>query len=317
MRAYGVEENVAVATPTRNPPTGSVFKYFKSDGLLYSKNAAGVEAVINGANGALGVVSAVGYRGSAANQSVAYNTNVELEIQGTQEYGFGTGYSRSGNVVTVANDGVYDFDANVYFNTGSAAGRVYLYIETWTGTDPGIGSATKIAWVETSPIGPAYYGGLHCSGRKSLLAGAKVRCVIYQSITNPTGSTLGASYIHKFDICRIDPVAGALTDSGWTALTLTAGYSALSGYATPSYRKIGNEVHFKGVVTVAASLSAFATLPSGYRPYGGASPELYPVLTNGNTPNTISVATTGAMTLTVMPTAGHSLALAPIKIITD
>lgn len=38
-------------TPTDSPPAGSVFAYFKTDGLLYVKNSSGVEMLLGGGGG--------------------------------------------------------------------------------------------------------------------------------------------------------------------------------------------------------------------------------------------------------------------------
>jgi len=39
------------STPSGNPPAGALFLYFKSDGLLYSKNSSGVEAAVDQGGG--------------------------------------------------------------------------------------------------------------------------------------------------------------------------------------------------------------------------------------------------------------------------
>lgn len=47
-----------IATPTGNPPAGALFLYGKSDGKLYTKDSAGVEAAVAGAGGGGGASGA-------------------------------------------------------------------------------------------------------------------------------------------------------------------------------------------------------------------------------------------------------------------
>lgn len=60
-------------------------------------------------------------------------------------------------------------------------------------------------------------------------------------------------------------------DSGWKDLPLASGFAAYdTGSYLPKYRKIGNLVEVTGAVKpnaqIAATMTTFATLPSGYRP---------------------------------------------------
>ena len=65
----------------------------------------------------------------------------------------------------------------------------------------------------------------------------------------------------------IDAALAALGSGTWTNLTLSAGWSAVSG-RTPQARLVGNTVYIRGAVTGAsgASWASFATLPAGMRP---------------------------------------------------
>lgn len=45
------QELRTIATPTANPPAGALLLYAKSDGSIYTKNSAGVEAAVAGAGG--------------------------------------------------------------------------------------------------------------------------------------------------------------------------------------------------------------------------------------------------------------------------
>lgn len=65
-----------------------------------------------------------------------------------------------------------------------------------------------------------------------------------------------------------------LNDSGWATASLTSGFKAYNNLSsnTPEYRKIGNEVYIRGVVSPTSTLGASSTgvtmftLPAGFRP---------------------------------------------------
>lgn len=63
---------------------------------------------------------------------------------------------------------------------------------------------------------------------------------------------------------------GVTNDSGWITLPYAAGWSAYgSGWQTPQYRRIGNEVKLRGLMVVNTSTGTnpvICTLPVGYRP---------------------------------------------------
>lgn len=72
----------------------------------------------------------------------------------------------------------------------------------------------------------------------------------------------------------VDPTGAAWStwlpyaDTGWLALPLAgSSWTAVSGY-TPEYRRIGNTVYLRGMVTFAAGqyTDTIATMPVGYRP---------------------------------------------------
>jgi len=66
------------------------------------------------------------------------------------------------------------------------------------------------------------------------------------------------------------PASAAMADSGWVNLPLASGATAISG-AVPQYRRIGNMVYLRGGFTnILGSVTAMATLPSGFRPAGSS-----------------------------------------------
>lgn len=72
------------------------------------------------------------------------------------------------------------------------------------------------------------------------------------------------------------------SDSGWITPTLAAGWATPAGNFVPlQYRKIGNEVIFRGAATGATSGDPIFTLPAGYLPPIAAGKELYMAVLNG------------------------------------
>lgn len=60
-------------------------------------------------------------------------------------------------------------------------------------------------------------------------------------------------------------------DTGWLALSLSGGVSAVGGGYSPSYRVLGDRVWLRGGVSFTATASiTIATLPAGARPANGA-----------------------------------------------
>lgn len=84
-------------------------------------------------------------------------------------------------------------------------------------------------------------------------------------------------------------VAQGLADSGWITPTLVAGWATPAGNFVPlQYRKIGNEVIFRGAATGATSGDPIFTLPTGYRPAIASGKELYFVVLNGTSTSAIT-----------------------------
>lgn len=67
------------------------------------------------------------------------------------------------------------------------------------------------------------------------------------------------------------PYYGGVTDSGWQNASLLNGWTNFGGaYSTCAYRKIGNQVSLRGMVTGGTSTDGTPvfTLPAGFRPPG-------------------------------------------------
>lgn len=214
--------------PARNPVAGRNLIYPKADNKWYTKDSSGNEALVGG--GGKGSSEGTGFRGGLTNMTIPYNANTAVTLSGVAAWGINSGaFSRSGTVITVNTAGTYFLGAGLYQNSGSAAGRSYLYIETWTGTDAGLGANTIIAWDERNLPGPGYYTGLNCHCVVPLAAGAKLRVITYQSHTAAGNSDLGTIYDRQLNIFRVDsdysnagpggPVARAQAPTSVTAAT--------------------------------------------------------------------------------------------------
>lgn len=130
------------------------------------------------------IIPAIGYRGTTP-QGITTSTLTTVAIAGTVAYDYG-GFSIAANVVTVTNAGLYEVIATVsYVSTFTTTCRSLLRVETWTGADPGVGSATIIAEQEQVAVN-ATFPALNAIGHASLVAGAKVRAYTFQS----NGTTL-------------------------------------------------------------------------------------------------------------------------------
>lgn len=65
---------------------------------------------------------------------------------------------------------------------------------------------------------------------------------------------------------RINPtMTGTAAGGAWTALPLINGYGSFGGFQATQYRRIGDEVQIRGLLSGSGHLP-FATLPAGYRP---------------------------------------------------
>lgn len=183
------------------PLAGENALYPKSDDLWYTKNSAGTESLVGPA--ALVAAMSTGYRGTVANTTIPNATWTAINIQGATDHAHATAFTRSGDIVTIVNAGVYRLHAFVYWNTASANCRQILQIETWTGTDPGVGAATPIAAQEM--LGTStHYNGMNLETQRSFAAGAKVRLIAYQTqgSSNTTAATL-TNQVHQLNLTRL------------------------------------------------------------------------------------------------------------------
>lgn len=90
------------------------------------------------------------------------------------------------------------------------------------------------------------------------------------------------------------------TPPAWTPLTPLNGWTVLSSYVTPGYRKIGDIVTLRGVVVGSSATSAtIASLPVGFRPGGR---ELIPNIYNDTpTPSYVDLRTNGDIIVSSTP----------------
>lgn len=121
---------------------------------------------------------AAGYRASTTAQSIPNNTATTVTLTGTSDFDWG-GLSIASSIVTIAQAGVYDISAGVYFTFSATAGKRVVGIETWTGADPGVNLGTQIAWSNHAAASNAD-SGHSLSTKKYLAAGAKVRLFAVQ-----------------------------------------------------------------------------------------------------------------------------------------
>ena len=87
-----------------------------------------------------------------------------------------------------------------------------------------------------------------------------------QAISNAGGGTIGAgSYVLVEDITTIAP--GGVLTTPWTDVTFQNGWTNFGGgYQTCQYRKVGDIVYLRGLMTHATGNSVAFTLPAGFRP---------------------------------------------------
>lgn len=98
-------------------------------------------------------------------------------------------------------------------------------------------------------------------------------------------------------------------DSGWIAISsFSNGWSA--GSTAPAYRKVGTRVQLRGRLTAGSAGVAF-TLPSDYWP--STTQSLVTCNSSTNTPNQISIGTSGGLT----PNATVTTSLDNITFFTD
>lgn len=115
--------------------------------------------------------------------------------------------------------------------------------------------------------------------------GAVVGTTNTQTLTNKTLTSPAIS----------NPVITGSTGA-WTGFAYDTGWGDLgAGYQAGQYKKVGDLVFLRGVVTrTAGATTLIATLPAGYRPIVN---EIYPVPANGAF-GYVDIATSGTITIT-------------------
>jgi len=106
------------------------------------------------------------------------------------------------------------------------------------------------------------------------------------------------------EVNRMTPLVVAPT--AWTALTLTNSWTNVGGWGTAQYRKVGDMVQLRGVVTGGIANSSVATLPTGYRPVDQIT---IPYAANGTGANYMSITPTG----TIQPFAAGYVSLTGVS----
>lgn len=107
------------------------------------------------------------------------------------------------------------------------------------------------------------------------------------------------------------PTGPAITPGAWIALPFNTGWGPLTGWATPSYRKVGDEVQLRGTVATTGSgvpSNTIFTLPVGFRPPGNNM--YFTVCSWSPTYARFDMGTTGAGSYAPIPPAGANQWLA-------
>lgn len=144
---------------------------------------------------------AVGYRSTAANQTLTNATFTTLDLAGTPNHDLGGGFTKSSNVVTVVNQGVYSLTGFASFNVATGNCRNILRVETFIGGDPGVGGATIIAASEM--FGNAVSSNaLVCGTQNFFIAGQKLRVIGWQN-QGTSNTVLSATLLTQLNIARV------------------------------------------------------------------------------------------------------------------
>jgi hypothetical protein len=172
-----------------------------------------------------------------------------------------------GTVVAVGTDGTVTFTVG-----GLATPRKGI----WLGFQPQVGEV--ITYLDEGRGMPLVYGA---TGVRDLYVPATKALIVGNTRVDTTGVT----------------VSGVLmTPTTWTNVTFQNGWSNFgSGYTGAQYRKVGDRVELRGLVTggtVTYGTPVF-TLPSGFRPTGF---EVFPAVAN-NLFTRVDVLTTGVVSV--------------------
>lgn len=68
------------------------------------------------------------------------------------------------------------------------------------------------------------------------------------------------------EVNRIASLTDSRTPTVWTNLTLGNGWTSTGSNGVPGYRKIGDMVYLRGMISGGANSTTCATLPTGFRP---------------------------------------------------
>lgn len=90
------------------------------------------------------------------------------------------------------------------------------------------------------------------------------------AITRPVTKTLISTAAWGIPITdQVNANAAAIANNAptaWVTATLQNGFTVLSGYAAPAYRKVGDVVQIRGSVAGGAVVQTLFVLPVGFRP---------------------------------------------------
>lgn len=143
----------------------------------------------------------VGYRSTAANQTLTSATFTTLDLAGTPNHDLGAGFTKSSNIVTIVNAGVYSLNGFASFNVATGNARNLLRIETFIGADPGVGAATTIAAAEAL-ANLVSFNALVCATQNVFIAGQKLRIIGFQS-QGTNNTVLSATLLTQLNIARL------------------------------------------------------------------------------------------------------------------
>lgn len=187
-------------------PTVSTFGNIGVLGTIKSGNYSqgGDGWALNG-DGTTQVTASVGFRSTTANQTVVAGVFAAMNIQGTVNHNIGNSFSRSGDVVTITKGGVYRLHAQVVWDGSwpTSPVRCIVRIETWTGSDPGVGNGTQIAYAEQGASNGVFVA-LNCETQRLFAANDKVRALLWQGSgadKSTQGSVSGQQ--HQLNIMRV------------------------------------------------------------------------------------------------------------------
>jgi hypothetical protein len=96
----------------------------------------------------------------------------------------------------------------------------------------------------------------------------------------------------NLNVTDIAALKTATAVTAWTNLVLTNGWTNVGGWGIPQYRKVGDMVQLRGLVSGGAANSSLTTLPVGFRPPDQMT---LPYAVNGTGANYLSIQPTGSV----------------------